>query len=140
MEALPKDPTKMVIEPYLLFKKDEKNFVLIELEMPNGNPPIIEKAKNMEASVHNRNRLETSIGSDKLTHLLMVPQGDETQKEFYIDDSVVRVGNKQMLLINYGMQVVNIFFKLLKNRFDRFPKAYINHYSFDSQIVVRTFI
>ncbi|MBA0823773.1 hypothetical protein Goarm_020479 [Gossypium armourianum] len=48
----------------------------------------------------------------------MVPHGDKTQKEFYIDDSVV-----------------NIFFKLLKNRFDRFPKAYINHYSFDSQIV-----
>ncbi|TYJ44854.1 hypothetical protein E1A91_A02G013700v1 [Gossypium mustelinum] len=60
---------------------------------------------------------EFFLMGDKLAPLLMVPHGDETRKEYYIDDSVV-----------------NTFFKLLKKRSDRFPKAYINHYSFDSQI------
>ncbi|KAH1095961.1 hypothetical protein J1N35_012882 [Gossypium stocksii] len=60
---------------------------------------------------------EFCLMGDKLVPLLMVPHGDETRKEYYIDD-----------------YVVNTFFKLLKKRSDRFPKTYINHYSFDSQI------
>ncbi|MBA0827556.1 hypothetical protein Goarm_012328, partial [Gossypium armourianum] len=60
---------------------------------------------------------EFCLMGDKLVPLLMVPHADETRKEYYIGDSVV-----------------NTFFKLLKKRSDRFPKAYINHYSFDSQI------
>ncbi|XVF65670.1 hypothetical protein PTKIN_Ptkin09bG0268300 [Pterospermum kingtungense] len=53
----------------------------------------------------------------KLRSLLIVPHDVETRADYYIDDSIV-----------------NIFFKLLKKRSDQSPKAYVNHFSFDSQI------
>ncbi|TYJ44845.1 hypothetical protein E1A91_A02G013000v1 [Gossypium mustelinum] len=66
---------------------------------------------------------EFKLMGEKLASLLMVPRSDETQLEYYIDDSVV-----------------STFFILLKKRSDRFSKTYIDHYSFDAQIVVRTLI
>ncbi|KAK8364885.1 hypothetical protein V6Z12_A02G013100 [Gossypium hirsutum] len=67
-----------------------------------------------------RNELNGYIASKILAPLLMVPQSDETRKEYYINDSVV-----------------NAFFELLKKRYDKFPNTYINHYSFDSQIAAQ---
>ncbi|KAK8498825.1 hypothetical protein V6N13_050421 [Hibiscus sabdariffa] len=60
---------------------------------------------------------EFRLPDEKLAPLLMASHGNETRKEYYIDDSVV-----------------NTFFKLLKKRSERYPGAYISHYSFDSQI------
>ncbi|PPD73134.1 hypothetical protein GOBAR_DD29943 [Gossypium barbadense] len=59
---------------------------------------------------------ELNLTGDKLEHLLMVPRSTETQKKYHINEVVI-----------------NAFFKLLKERSRKFSKAYINHYSFDSQ-------
>ncbi|XP_039020795.1 uncharacterized protein LOC120152691 [Hibiscus syriacus] len=60
---------------------------------------------------------EFKLMGDKLTPLLIVTRRNENRTLFYIEDLVV-----------------NTFFKLLRKRSERFPGAYINHYSFDSQI------
>ncbi|MBA0576399.1 hypothetical protein Golob_028013, partial [Gossypium lobatum] len=59
---------------------------------------------------------ELNLTGDKLEPLLMVPRSTETQKKYHINEVVI-----------------NAFFKLLKERSRKFSKAYINHYSFDSQ-------
>ncbi|MBA0875385.1 hypothetical protein Goshw_005067, partial [Gossypium schwendimanii] len=64
--------------------------------------------------------VEFKLMGNELAPLFMVPQDDETREEYYINDSVV-----------------NVFFELLKKRSDKFPNAYINHYSFSSHLVTQ---
>ncbi|TYH88555.1 hypothetical protein ES332_D01G195100v1 [Gossypium tomentosum] len=69
-----------------------------------------------------RNELnEFKLMGNEFAHLFMVPQDDETRKKYYINDSVI----------------VNAFFELLKKRFESFPNAYINHYSFSSHLATQ---
>ncbi|TYG83749.1 hypothetical protein ES288_D01G192500v1 [Gossypium darwinii] len=69
-----------------------------------------------------RNELnEFKLMGNEFAHLFMVPQDDETQKKYYINDSVI----------------VNAFFELLKKRSESFPNAYINHYSFSSHLATQ---
>ncbi|KAK6255445.1 hypothetical protein SCA6_016750 [Theobroma cacao] len=87
--------------------------------------PLTEKGRKRLNKWRNHKMSGKLIGRDKefgvldykLAPLLTVPHGVETQVKYYIDDSVV-----------------NTFFKLLKKRSDRFPKAYVSHYSFNSWI------
>ncbi|KAK6266253.1 hypothetical protein QUC31_017090 [Theobroma cacao] len=87
--------------------------------------PLTEKGLKRLNKWRNHKMSGKLIGRDKefgvldykLAPLLTVPHGVETQVKYYIDDSVV-----------------NTFFKLLKKRSDRFPKAYVSHYSFNSWI------
>ncbi|KAA3485683.1 zinc finger BED domain-containing protein RICESLEEPER 1-like [Gossypium australe] len=64
--------------------------------------------------------IEFIFQGEILAPLLMVPQGNETRTAYYIKDLVV-----------------NAFFELLKKRSEKFLNAYINHYSFDSQIATQ---
>ncbi|XP_040943901.1 uncharacterized protein [Gossypium hirsutum] len=79
-----------------------------------------ERLDKLERKKLNRKSLgrgkELNLTGDKLEPLLMVPRSTETQKKYHINEVVI-----------------NAFFKLLKERSRKFSKAYINHYSFDSQ-------
>ncbi|XVF29445.1 hypothetical protein REPUB_Repub15cG0121700 [Reevesia pubescens] len=109
------------------------------IEIPNGDPSLDNQSEfqsdssesdgettlREQGAWHENVRTSNLIGRDKefslvhssLAPLLIIPSNVETRVEYHIDDSVV-----------------NTFFKLLKKRSDRFPKAYIKHYSFDSGV------
>ncbi|XVF29455.1 hypothetical protein REPUB_Repub15cG0122700 [Reevesia pubescens] len=124
------------------------------LEMPKGRSTksnsnmakrkMEEKETRAVKSPKNWNNEESSVLQNENVQQEGRPlrsNGDpsfDNQSEFQSDSSE-RDG--EILLREQGAwheKVVNIFFKLLEKRSNRFPKAYIKHYSFDS--VVATFL
>nr|KJB28152.1 hypothetical protein B456_005G031000 [Gossypium raimondii] len=97
------------IKAYLLSEFTEKENELIDTWQKN----------ELKGKMIGRDKY-FKIQGEKLAPLLMMPQGDETREEYYIEDLVV-----------------NTFFELLKKRSDKFPNIYINHYSFGSQIATQ---
>ncbi|KAB2039498.1 hypothetical protein ES319_D02G013900v1 [Gossypium barbadense] len=101
------------------FEQDIKAYLLSEFTKKENE--LIDKWQKNELKGKRIGRDKCfKIPGEILAPLLMVPQGDETRKEYYIEDLVV-----------------NTFFELLKKRSDKFPNIYINHYSFNSQIATQ---
>ncbi|KAK8307853.1 hypothetical protein V6Z12_D02G014200 [Gossypium hirsutum] len=101
------------------FEQDIKAYLLSEFTKKENE--LIDKWQKNELKGKRIGRDKCfKIPGEILAPLLMVPQGDETRKEYYIEDLVV-----------------NTFFELFKKRSDKFPNIYINHYSFNSQIATQ---